>query len=90
MDAEPRTVRDIIADLLRLALEGEWSGRVNTGCHCHPEYTPCCPECGAREHPEGEHKADCARMTLISEARAFLRVENELSDARGEEGVYVP
>lgn len=42
---ELRSTNQIMADLLQLALDGEWSGRANTSCHCHPEYVACCPEC---------------------------------------------
>jgi hypothetical protein len=99
MDFEPRTTNHIIADLLQLAIDGEWSGQVNTACHCHPEYASCCPECGALEYEHrnfgakrahGEHEPSCKRMALIEEARAFLRVENDLAEERGEEGCYVP
>ena len=92
---EPRTTSDIISDLLQLAIDGEWSG---TGSS-YDDYANCCPECGALLRPHvrfgakevpGEHKPDCQRMRLINEARAFLRVENNLAKERGEEGVRVP
>lgn len=99
MISEPRTINDIMSDLLQLAIDGEWSGQVNTSCHCHPEYSACCPECGALEYEHasfgskrahGEHEKDCKRMALIEETRAYLRVENTLAEERGEEGAYVP
>ena len=44
---EPRTTVQMMADLLQFAVEAdaEWSGRVNTECHCHPVYAHCCPSC---------------------------------------------
>ena len=95
---EPRSHLDIVSDLLQLAIDGEWSGQVNTACHCHPEYAACCPECGALEYEHhrhfgekrahGEHEVNCKRQALINETRAYLRVENNLAEERGEEGVY--
>jgi len=96
---ELRSTNQIMADLLQLALDGEWSGRANTSCHCHPEYVACCPECEETEYDhsqstfdvkQNKHKTDCKRMALIEETRAFLRVENTLAEERGEETVYFP
>lgn len=95
---EPRTNSQIVADLLQVAIDSQWSDESNTSCSCHPEYTPCCPECGELAYPhvpfgsprvEGVHKPDCKRMALIRETQAFLRAENLLAEERGEEGVYV-
>jgi hypothetical protein len=95
---EVRTICNILADLLQIAIDGEWSGQTNTHCHCHPEYASSCPDCGTlqyphndsrREHPN-EHKSDCKRQALIRESRAFLEVENSLAEARGDDTVYVP
>jgi hypothetical protein len=91
-----RTVRHILADLLQLAIDGEWSDRTNVACHCHPEYAASCPECDTLKYPrddhyerkENEHAPGCKRMALINESRAFLRVENKLAEERGEEEVY--
>jgi hypothetical protein len=41
-------------------------------------------------YKQNEHKPDCKRMQLIAETQAFLRAENELAVARGEEEIYVP
>jgi hypothetical protein len=95
---EVRTVSHIVSDLLQLALDGEWSGRSRQGCHCHPEYVSCCPDCDEVEYSDEEirresdgcllgnkrnpHKPDCKRMKLIEESRAFLRVENALAEER--------
>jgi hypothetical protein len=96
---DPRSTNQIMADLLQLALDGEWSGQVNTACHCHAEYASCCPECEALQYRHsnfgadrtaGEHEAGCKRMALIEETRAFLRVENTLAEERGEDTVYIP
>jgi len=95
--SEVRTTSNIVADLLRLVIDGEWSGEFNTSCHCHPTFVPACPECMVlRRDPHAstmaynEHKPDCSRKALIVEARAFLNAENELAEERGDEGVYVP
>lgn len=84
---EPRSINHIMADLLRLTIEGEWSGRSNTSCHCHPEYQSSCPECDEL-YEDGKHKPNCKRLLLIRETQAYLRVEWELAEARGEQGVY--
>lgn len=83
-DSEPKSVNDLMSELLQIALDGQWSGEVNMRCHCHPNYVRCCPECGALEDDHdnnnsakrkaGEHEVGCQRMALIEEARAFLRV----------------
>ena len=82
-------ISHIVADLLQLAIDGEWLGQARQGCHCHPEYVACCPECHALES-EGAHEPGCKRMALIAESQAFLRVENQLAEERGTEVVYVP
>jgi hypothetical protein len=84
-----RSTNQIVADLLRFIIDGEWSGQTNTSCHCHPEYADSCPECG-EERSVGQHRLDCQRMALVKETQAYLRAENELAVARGEEEVYVP
>jgi hypothetical protein len=48
-----RTNAAIICDLLRHAVDTEWSGQVNTACGCHPEYEPACPSCGAPKYTKG-------------------------------------
>lgn len=97
---EPRSMNQIMADLLQAAIDGQWSDETNMSCHCHPNYVRCCPKCGALEHPHdnnnpakrkaGEHEKGCELATLIAEARAFLRVENTIAEERGEDTVYVP
>lgn len=85
----------IIEALLRRVYDDQWSGRQNTACHCHPEYSSACPECHELEvphrrngspfnppgwsTPSGEHKSDCERKAVIDRASAFLRAENELA-----------
>ena len=80
----------MMVELLQLAIDDQWSGQANTSCHCHPEYTPGCPQCCAREYDGGEHTTDCSRNALITEVRAFLQAENDLAEARGEDTVWIP
>ena len=87
----------IIADLLRVVVDAEWSGRQNVACHCHPEYEDACPSCEALKYERGredeKHAPDCALAALIEESRAFLRIENELIEGRNdpdEEYLSVP
>jgi hypothetical protein len=82
---EPRTTLDIMRDLLRFTEEYEWSGRENTACHCHPEYTSACPECHVIEGEHGKdryrtHSPDCRLHALIKETDAFIRVEESLQE----------
>ena len=97
---EPRSVPQIVSDLLQLVIDSQWSGQSRHGCHCHPSFAPCCPECeveqyehddSRREHPN-PHKADCTRQRLITETRAYLEVENKLAEEQDvyQEPVYVP
>lgn len=80
----------MMVELLQLAIDDQWSGRTNTACHCHPEYTPSCEQCDAQEYASGEHMPDCSRMKLIEEVRAYLRAENDLAEARGDDTVWIP
>jgi hypothetical protein len=86
---EPRSINDIMADLLQVAIDSQWSDETNVECHCHPRYVHCCSECDILES-EGTHKFDCKRVLLINEVRGYLQVENDLAEARGENGVYIP
>ena len=100
--SDVRTVSHIVADLLTAAVRGEWAGETNMDCHCHPQYVRCCRECGALEEPHthnnpakrraGEHEEGCALSVLFEEARAFLRVENDLAEKREDwdATVYIP
>ena len=93
---EPRTTNHIMADLLANVIDGEWSGQTNVGCYSDPKYVKCCPNCGALEWVNhvrvAEHKSDCGRMALINEVRAYLRIENDLAESRGQDDfcVYIP
>jgi hypothetical protein len=74
--SEPRTLEDLLSDLLLMIEDGQWSGQTRIGCHCHPEYIDSCPDCGApklewisagHSYRDGKHMADCARVRLIKE-----------------------
>jgi hypothetical protein len=78
IDEDPRTHIDMMTDLLQQVVDGQWRGRKNTACHCHPEYVSCCPECDVVEDV-GEHEATCSLRRLIEEVRAFLRAEAEIT-----------
>lgn len=93
---EVRTNIHIISDLLKYVVDAEWSGtRPAPGCHCHPEYRACCPECKNFEHVflnykidqshDRNHKEDCKLYSLIKEVRAVIEVENEIRCKNGEE-----
>jgi hypothetical protein len=97
---EPRSITQIMSELLQATVDGQWSDETNMECHCHPVYVRCCPSCGALEHKDsrnnekkrkaGEHEAGCTLYTLIEEARAYLRAENTLAEERGEDTVWIP
>ena len=84
MRREPRSHLQIVADLLQVAVDSEWTDERNewTGDHA-----PCCPACEtlmyerANRNYVGEpnkHAATCPLDALIEETRAYLRVENSL------------
>ena len=69
---EPRTVPQMISELLQLVINSQWSGQSRHGCHCHPSFAPCCPECGKAawkmlRTSDGEY----ARITLESYAEHY-------------------
>jgi len=81
---------ELLAKLLEIVIEEQWSGETNQSCSCHPQYISSCPFCGAhkyvREHPEkgcmsnmiiGPHKPDCERMKLIKTTKEALIKYNE-------------
>lgn len=74
-------------ELLQKVIDDQWSDQCNTACHCHPEYRPCCRECGDLEY---SHKDDCSRIELIKRAQAFLRAENEEYIKQGDEELFIP
>lgn len=77
---EPRTDAQIMADLAHEVVEGQWRAEKNTSCHCHPEYEPCCPECGNMK--DWGHKPSCRLVRLVNEARGLLLVYNEQVERR--------
>jgi hypothetical protein len=88
MTVAVRTNAAILADLLSHAVDTEWSGRSNVACHCHPEYEAACPSCDALKYENGredeQHMPECALAALIEEARAFLRIVNEMIGQRND------
>ena len=78
---EPRTLLDMMEDLLQFARDRQWSGQRNTSCHCHPDYHNACPECHVFEYKPGvydeqsDHAPDCKLAALIREVDAFLTAE---------------
>lgn len=90
---QPRTILQIIADLLQIAVDTQWSAERN---RFQGDYGSCCPECDVLAYEDddhkrpNEHKPDCKRMALIEEVRAYLRVENKLAEERGEDTVDIP
>lgn len=95
---EVRTNIHIIADLLRFVVKTEWSGQRNTACHCHPEYSDCCPECNnfkyvpfkfnSQQSENEVHQDSCALAALIKESRAVIDAENELREKNGEDYIF--
>jgi hypothetical protein len=94
MSCEPRTVTDIMRDLLSELQNREWiEVRESKGCNCCPDtWTTACTSCGAevtgshdakgRWVASREHKPDCALAALIRETEAFLRIEEQLQEER--------
>ena len=83
---EPRTLLDM-CDLLDFARDRQWSGQVNTRCHCHPEYADACPECHVLErehgsHEQNDHEEGCRLAALITEAEAFIIAEQATLERR--------
>jgi hypothetical protein len=94
MSCEPRTVTDIMRDLLSELQNREWvEVRKSKGCNCCPDTgTTACTACGAEEghwkDPNYQtHKPDCALAALIRETEAFLRIEEQLQEERGMQAV---
>jgi hypothetical protein len=95
---EPRTVPQIVSDLLQVVVDQQWSGETNSACHCHPVYRACCPKCFVEQYDHNDayqrnpnpHKDDCPLQKLITETTAYLEVENKLAEERGKDTVYVP
>lgn len=80
VENEPRTLLDIVQDLLDFARDRQWSGQLNTSCHCHPEYGDCCPKCDVLQykrgaHEQSDHEPGCELATLIREVDAFIDAE---------------
>jgi len=98
-DMDARTSNHMMSDLLQKVIDDQWSGQSRQGCHCHPNYVSACPDCKVTEYDQDDyhirrtlkdHEEDCGRMLLIKEAQAYLRVENELAEKRGEDEIYIP
>lgn len=96
------TKEELLAELLAIVYEEQWSGKTNTSCSCHPEYVDSCKDCGARKYVKdipgniisgyslGTHKSDCKRMNLIKETKTLLEKYNEQCEEEGKDGVYIP
>jgi hypothetical protein len=82
-----RYANELIVELLQKVIDDQWSDRCNVACHCHPEYRPCCRECGQLEY---KHLEDCSRIQLIKTVQAFLRAENEEYLEAGEDEFWIP
>jgi hypothetical protein len=95
---EFRSTAAIVADLLLIALDKEWSGEVFAG---GDYYEPGCEECGAFRdiynekerrniYNHKEHKHGCKVDNLIKEARAFIAAENEIASSKGLDQIEIP
>lgn len=76
---DPYTNVDFVKHLVNyIEYYGEWAGRKNTSCHCHPEYSNSCRICGNLE--EDGHKEDCGLVIFLNKAKAFIEIETELQE----------
>lgn len=96
---EIRTNIHIISDLLKYAVDCQWSDRydISTCSCCGTDYYDCCPECNNFKYVPDEnrykkyqsenetHKNDCPLFNLIKEARAVIQAENEIRFKNNEE-----
>jgi hypothetical protein len=89
LPGEPRTVTDIMRDLLSELQEREWvEVRESKGCNCCPDtWTTACTSCEAEAGNWGDpnyqtHKPDCKLAALIRETEAFIRIEEQLQEER--------
>jgi hypothetical protein len=86
--AEPRTTTDMVRDLLRFVVEGQWKdGALYMG---GDGYAAGCPDCEASDeltarewrtstgqrYERNTHKPGCHVGALILEARGYLGVED--------------
>jgi len=90
---EPRTIIQIMSDLLARVIDAEWSGSVTYGCRFDQNEVAACPECLIIKYENerikqksepGIHLPDCKLKMLIEETKALLRAENELLEAKGD------
>ena len=89
MFGEPKSVTDIMRDLLDELRKREWvEVRHSKGCNCCPDtWETECTSCGAEEghykDPNYQtHKPDCQLAALIRETEAFIRIEEQLQEER--------
>jgi hypothetical protein len=89
MLAEPRTVTDIMRDLLSELQDREWvETRISRGCNCcRDEWEIQCRSCGAEAGDYASedyctHKPGCKLAALILETETFIRIEEQLQEER--------
>ncbi len=101
MSEHARHTNHIIADLLRIVVDRQW--QENALYMGAGDYADGCPDCKAckelsvsqerdpkadeRRFERNEHREDCPAAALIEEARAYLRVENQLAEDRKDDAI---
>lgn len=82
---EPRTTVDIVRDLIAVVLESEWTPIWDSCCRCSGD-CQCkadgCRECGGYKRDDPPHETGCKVSALITEAEAYLRVEEAFEGER--------
>lgn len=84
-DVEPRTIADIMRDLLEAVKSHEWVEQYESGRGCGGDCHTRCPACGEEEgdymveETYRTHASGCRIQALILETEAFLRAEEVLN-----------